>query len=212
LSATGCIDALTSSGFLEGWGHDPERLGQALEIAVLFRKREVGRGLANRFRWDLADLACGIGWCAFRLRVDGMISALRRGPLVLIDVERNAEIVRTVGIPVVEDSQADLLTLIDVAQTDPTVIRHVDQLRGCGLLFERYVACNGAEAFVRAAYVYILGRPADASGLENYIALLTSGELAPYGLLQALHDSDEFQFSPRLLSAPTEPGFVFAMP
>jgi hypothetical protein len=187
LSATGCIDALTSSGFLEGWGHDPERLGQALEIAVLFRKREVGRGLANRFRWDLADLACGIGWCAFRLRVDGMISALRRGPLVLIDVERNAEIVRT-------------------------VIRHVDQLRGCGLLFERYVACNGAEAFVRAAYVYILGRPADASGLENYIALLTSGELAPYGLLQALHDSDEFQFSPRLLSAPTEPGFVFAMP
>ena len=116
MTAAGHVDALTSSGYLEGWAHDPERPGHALEIAVLVQDREVGRGLANRFRWDLADVGCGIGWCAFRLRVDGAVSALRRGPVVVMDVIRKAEIYRTGQLPVIEDSE---IYPIDIGRSNP---------------------------------------------------------------------------------------------
>lgn len=112
----------------------------------------------------------------------------------------------------IEDSETGPASLAAVTETDPTVLRSVDQLRGCGALFERYVAANGADAFVRAAFVYMLGRPVDAGGLATYTALLAGGELSPYGVLTALHGSDEFRAAPRLLCAPTEPGFVFAAP
>jgi hypothetical protein len=168
--------------------------------------------LANRFRWDLADVGCGIGWCAFRLRVDGAVSALRRGPVVVMDVAGKVEICRTSQLSVIEDSEIYPSTVAEVTRTDPTVVLSVDQLRGCGALFDRYLALNGVEAFVRAAYVYIFGRPADSSGLATYVGLLASGELSAYALLNALRDSDEFRAMPRLLGAPTEPGFVFAVP
>ncbi len=212
MSATGHMDALTSSGYLEGWAYDPERPGQVLQVAVVVQNREVGRGLANCFRWDLADSGYGNGWCAFRLRLDGVVSALRRGPLVLIDVVEKTEICRTGALPVIECSEAYPSTVAEVIESDPTVVHAVDQLYGCDALFERYLASNGAEAFVRAAYVYILGRPADFGGLANYVARLASGEFSTYGVLNALYESDEFRTSPRLLVAPTEPGFVFAVP
>ena len=205
------VDALTSTGYLEGWAHDAARPGYALEVAALVQGREVGRGLANRFRWDLADAGCGIGWCAFRLRVDGAVSALRRGPLILMDVVRNSELCRTNSIQVIEDSEAYPSEITDVTGTDPTIIHSIHQLRGCGPLFDQYLTYHGPEAFVRAAYVYILGRPADVSGLETYAALLKGGELHAHGVLSALHDSDEYRAAPRLLGAPTEPGFVFAI-
>jgi hypothetical protein len=107
--------------FLEGWAHDPQHPGRALTVAISFKKPEIGRGLANRFRWDLADVSCGTGWCAFRLWIDGMINALRRGPLILIDVAQNIEISRLAQIPLAEDSEGDLLTVADVIETDPTV-------------------------------------------------------------------------------------------
>jgi hypothetical protein len=210
MPATGQLDALTSSGYLEGWAHDPARPGQPLQVAVLAQDREVARGLANRFRWDLAYAGCGIGWCAFHLRLDGAVSTLRRGPLILTDVAGQAELCRTSQLPVLEHCDACPATLADVIETDPTILHAVDQLRGCGVLFDRYLTLHGAPAFVRAAYVYILGRPADSGGLAHYVARLAGGEVSAYGVLAALHASDEFAASPRLLAAPTEPGFVFA--
>ena len=212
MSATGHVDALTSSGYLEGWAHDPARPGRALELAVLVHDREVGRGLANRFRWDLADAGCGIGWCAFRIRITCALSTVRRGPLCLADADGKAELCRIAHVPVIEDGDANPATVDAVIRSDPTVVHAVDQLRGCGPLFDRFLASQGAEAFVRAAYVYILGRPSDSGGLAHYAARLGAGELSAYAVLHALHDSDEFRAAPRLLGAPTEPGFVFALP
>lgn len=212
VSAMGHVDALTTSGFLEGWAHAPEQPGQPLEVVVQFSGEEVGRGIANGFRWDLADIACGIGWCAFRLRIDGLITTISRGPLILIDGVQGTEICTAAKIPVLEDGEPHLSTIGAVIEADPTVIRSVDQLRGCGVVFDRYLKQFGIEGFVRAAYVYILGRPADAPGLANYSALLKSGSLTPYGLLDVLRDSDEFCATPRTLGAPTEPGFIFAVP
>ncbi len=211
MSLLGHMDALTSTGYLEGWAHDPERPGQPLQLAALAPQGEIGRGLASFYRWDRADAGCGIGWCAFRLRVEGAVTALRRGLLVLTEAETGTEICRTGQIAMVEDAPAYPSTLAEVARADPTVVHSIDQLRGCGVLFERYLAVHGTDAFVRAAFVYILGRPADGGGLATYAGLLAGGGMSAYGLLKTLYKSDEFAVAPRLLGAPTEPGFVFAV-
>jgi hypothetical protein len=89
------------------------------------------------------------------------------------------------------------------------VVRSIEQLRGCGQAFANFIATEGVAEFVRAAYVYILGRRADETGMALYTGLLQDGSLQPYELLRALHDSEEFRSAPRLLIAPPEPGFVF---
>ena len=63
--------------------------------------------------------------------------------------------------------------------------------------------------FIRAAYIYTLGRPVDPDGLDAYGRMIEDRELTPFGLLQALCEGDEFRAVPRLLIAPTEPGFIF---
>jgi uncharacterized protein YceK len=109
----------------------------------------------------------------------------------------------------VEDHEPGVSVLEEVIASDPTLVRSIAQLSGCNTVFADFVAAQGVQAFVRAAYVYILGRPADASGLATYSALLQDGLLPPYELLKALHESEEFRSMPRLLIAPSEPGFVF---
>jgi hypothetical protein len=98
----------------------------------------------------------------------------------------------------------------DIARTDPTLVDSIEKLRGCGSIFAALIERAGLEVFVRAAYVYVLGRPADPSGIVTYVRMLGSGELAPFDFLSALCDSDEFRAVPRVLIAPTEPGFIFA--
>jgi hypothetical protein len=68
---------------------------------------------------------------------------------------------------------------------------------------------RGVEAFVRAAYAYVLGRPADASGLASYGELLRKSTLTPLQLLTTLTDCDEFRSRPRLLAAPITTAFPF---
>lgn len=210
MGAIGHVDALTSCGYLEGWAHDADRPGEALQVGVLMNGREIGRGLANRYRWDLADIGYGVGWCAFRLRVDGEVSALRCGPLLLIDIADGVEIFRSGEVAVIEDGETGLASMDEVTRADPTVLQSIDQLRGCGALFDRYLARNGAEAFVRAAYVYVRARPADPGGLASYVAQLAEERMTPYGVLLSLHEDAELHSIAHQRVAPTEPGFAFA--
>jgi hypothetical protein len=68
----------------------------------------------------------------------------------------------------------------------------------------REKSLNEAERFVREAYLAILKRPADDSGLKAYVGALLSGRLDRKDLMQTLIDSDEkrrsmiaeFQHSP----------------
>jgi hypothetical protein len=97
----------------------------------------------------------------------------------------------------------------EVVRADPTLVDSVEQLRGCGDIFSSLIESAGMEVFIRAAYIYALGRPADPSGLKTYSRMIAEAELTPFGLLQALCDSDEFRAVARILIAPTEPGFIF---
>jgi hypothetical protein len=71
------------------------------------------------------------------------------------------------------------------------------------------IKARGVEAFIRAAYVYVLGRPADPSGMAAYAGMIARGELTPFGMVKALSESEEFRAAPRLLAAPMERGFIF---
>ena len=205
----GCIDAVTSCGYVEGWAFDSTAPLRPLHVSVLAGAREVARGVANRYRWDLAEAGCGSGWCGFRLRLSGPVSRLRRQGLSLRDLTHGGEIHHAADLPLEEDHEPGLAALGDVIAADPTLVHAIEQLSGCGAAFSDFIAARGADEFVRAAYVYVFGRGVDAAGLAAYAAMLQDGSLLPYELLQILYDSDEFRSVPRHLLAPPEPGFVF---
>jgi hypothetical protein len=207
---TGYIDAVTSSGFVEGWAYDSEAPTQPLTVSVQDREgAEVAWGLAHRYREDLVAAHCGIGWCAFQLRVAGSVSRLRKSSVVLLDHASRSEIHRVEPAPYAETGEALLADIADLAHSDPTVINHIEQLRGCEELFGQFIRRQGVDVFVRSAYVYVLGRPVDAAGRARYGRLLRTGGMTPYNLLRTLYDSDEFRSRSRLLHAPNTPAFPF---
>jgi hypothetical protein len=62
---------------------------------------------------------------------------------------------------------------------------------------------------VRTAYVYVLGRPADAAGSDAYGNLIRKSFITPQSMIRALAASAEFQAAPRNLIAPNAAGFPF---
>jgi len=207
----GHLDALSTRGFAEGWAYDdaaPDRI-----LSVVLRDaagEELGAGFANLYRGDLAEVGFRHGWCAFRLRLSRTPDALRGARLSLHEAESGAELAATDAwrLRIAEDGPA---TTVDaVVAADPTVIRSIQHLAGCAGLFAAFVARHGVTEYVRSAYGYVLGRPADAAGQVSYERLLRLGAVTPFGLLVMLADSEEFRREPRLLASPADPGFVFA--
>jgi hypothetical protein len=108
-----------------------------------------------------------------------------------------------------EDLDMPCATVKEAVASDPTVLTSLNQLRGCQTLMGQFVTRRGVGEFVRAAYVYVLGRPVDAPALASYGRMLRTGAITPFGLLTVLADSDEFRSRPRLMASPNSPGFVF---
>lgn len=207
----GHIDALTAGGFAEGWAYN-----QAAEDAVVAVRvvapdgAELGRGLANLYRGDLSEIGYRQGWCAFRLCLSRTPEQLRGARLALRDVATDSEIcatdawrLRNVADPACDSVEA-------VIQQDPTVLRSILHLQGGAEAIARFVARHGVADFIRTAYAYVLGRPADAAGLAGYERMLRIGALTPFGLLLHLAESNEFRERPRLLASPADPGYIFA--
>jgi hypothetical protein len=62
----GHLDAVTSGGFAEGWAFDSDSPQVVVTVALRAADgTELGRGLANLHRADMADLGFRFGWCAF---------------------------------------------------------------------------------------------------------------------------------------------------
>jgi hypothetical protein len=206
----GYLDNLTSSGYLEGWAFDPANPLKALRVAVLADGFEIARGVAHRFRKDLMESGCGTGWCAFRLMVEGSVEHLPRITLKLVERDSGGELHVNRSISCVVDAERAVDTLEVLCACDPTTLDGVWQLRGCERLIMAYIRKNGVEQFVRLAYTYVLGRPADDGGALQYGKLLRQGRLTPVGVLEALADNDEYRSQPRRLVAPNALGFPFA--
>lgn len=205
----GHLDRISRSNVISGWAFDSELCPQPLSISI-FREdgTRLGSGLANLFRQDLSDQAFGMGWCAFELRCEPSIPH-RKGPSLLLVANATHEVIGSAKrLPLVDDAPA-LSSIEDAIACDPFALKSIDQLMGCDPLFNRFVARKGFSAFVRTAYLYVLGRPVDSSGLSHYSRLLKRSSISPFGLIQALADSDEFRSRQRAMSAPPAPDFPF---
>lgn len=205
----GNLDAVTSSDHVLGWAYDTDEPLQPLHVCIVTDEgMEVAHGLAHEFREDLARAGCAGGWCSFRLRsiVSG---SLPWQDLSVIDARSRNRITRRSRLPYVTSEETHHQSIDELLACDPTVIRSLDQLGGLNEVFVSFCDKFGVEAYVRAAYIYLLGRPADAAGLKGYRRHLQAGNGTPYELLRAIADSAEYRSRPRRLCAPTAAGFPF---
>jgi len=207
----GHLDSITSLSFIEGWAFDTDKPATALEVSVLWDGVEVAWGLAHRFREDLMLAGLALGWCAFRLRLEIPIEQAQTGSLRLLERSSSTELFVTKGLPYIPDAETALDTIEAVKAADPTVIRELSQLRQCDALLTEFIRVQGMDAFLNAAYAYILGRPADDAGRNNYSRAIRTAALSPVRVLQALGDSQEFRESGRMLAAPNTPAFPFCV-
>jgi hypothetical protein len=208
----GHIDALTTVDFVEGWACDTDGGRPGLHVEVVASEDgPVAEGFANLFRADLAEAAIGFGWCAFRLRLRLYYKGLVRQALTLRDAATGAVLHATENCRVREDLDLPCATVQEAIASDPTVLTALNQLRGCQALLAQFVTRRGVGEFVRAAYVYVLGRPVEPAALAAYGRMLRTGAITPFGLLTVLADSDEFRSRPRLMASPNSTGFVFRL-
>jgi len=206
----GHLDNVTSSGYIEGWACDTADPSVALEVGVSLNDTEVARGLAHRFREDLMNADYGLGWCAFRLRLDVSPVEIQSGP-VSLRRRASGDTLFTAGkIAVIDDGESPTDSLERISRSDPTIIQGIWQLRKCEQLMMQYIRRHGVDAFLDAAYAYVLGRAADPSGREQYSRCIRQASLTPVGLLETLEDSDEYRSGFRRLAAPNSPGFPFS--
>ncbi len=203
------LDSVTTTRFFEGWAFDPDHPCNPIDIAVLRDGVELAAGLAHRYREDLAEAACGTGWCAFRLRFDGSPKQVSKGTITLIERGSGTELFRTGEVRVIDDSEIAIASFDDLLESDPTSITEIEQLRGCGPVFASFIERHGIPVFLRALYVYLFSRPADIEGIALYDRCLRQGTLTPLGVVDALSKSEEFRGRLRLVKAPWVAGFPF---
>lgn len=205
----GHIDAVTTLGYLEGWAYDTDDPVKPVEVAVFSRANEIAWGLAHRFRTDLMTAGYGVGWCAFRLRLSGLIADVRDKPLRLLERQSGAQIAIVSELSLIEDGEPPNPDGNGIATFDPTMIEGTWQLQQCEELFMRFISTHGLETFLSVAYAYMLGRPVDAHGLMEYSQAIRKQMLTPWGVLQALEKSDEFRDRGRAVAAPNSDHFPF---
>jgi hypothetical protein len=206
----GFIDAITSAGWVEGWAYDEHKPLEPLLVAVVNDNDEqVATGLANLYRKDLADANHGFGWCHFRLCVNRNVDELRRSLLKLVALDPAATICAVEHATYSEVGERVIDNVPELIRNDPTVIGSLDEIESLEEIFENFIRARGVDPFVRAAYVYVLGRSIDESGLLLYSRLIRQRRMSPFAMLRTLADSPEFGSKPRRLVAPNQPGFPF---
>ena len=207
----GYLDVVTSSGHIEGWAYDCEDVFGAVRVRITADDgSEIGVGSAHRFREDLAEAGHAGGWCAFRIRLV-VSTGVRTFGLVVTDPKGHEIVLQRRAVPYAVREDSPICSLSGLLESDPTVITSLEQLRGCNLSFEQFIEAKGSESFVRAVYVYLLGRPADAAGLNAYETHLRARRVSPFELLLTVADSEEYRSRPRFHWAPTAPAFPFRL-
>jgi hypothetical protein len=206
----GGLDGVCHGGYVEGWAYDVRRQLHPLPVIVIDdRRREVARGLAGGYRKDLAYEGHAAGWCGLRLRLHDDPAKLAWKRMSLVFAKNREQIFRSESIPYLVTDPGRVEGIAGLVAQDPTVIQSLDQLRACDEVFNEYIRARGLQAFVRAAYRYLLSRPADANGLSSSMKHLHDGALSPFGLIQTIADSEEYRSRPRQHCAPIMPAFPF---
>jgi hypothetical protein len=145
----------------------------------------------------------------FKLRTEYSVSQLRIMPLRLVERHSTSFIHGVERVPYLEGSERIIDTPQNLQRHDPTMIDSVEQLSGCQTIFDDFIKARGVDAFVRTAYVYVLGRPANQEETALYGQLLRQALLSSYIMIRTLAESTEFRSKTRFLVAPNMMGFPF---
>ena len=150
----------------------------------------------------------GTGWCGFLLATSAAPEELCHSTLYVVE-RSGAVILKSEKPPLREEDTNELRAVEQVINTDPTMVWSVQQLRGCDRIFAEFIRRRGVDAFVRTAYTYVLGRPADEEGLNLYANRIRRGLHQPFDLLEVLAQSPEYTERRPAMIAPTRPSFPF---
>jgi len=206
---TGHLDTLLTSGHIEGWALDREQPGALVEITTLFEGTLIARGVACRYRRDLADAGLGWGWNAFRLSLQSWPALSPAKPI--LDLMTGSQRLWRGPVAWRDDVKHQYTTVQQLIAQDPTQVRNPQLLEGMREHLTKVRGTLGDDGFIRRCYLAIFGRQADLSGLAEYKMQLQTGELQAYDVVAAMMRGAEFLAGNRGVQPPTLASFPFAL-
>jgi hypothetical protein len=132
-------------------------------------------------------------------------------PLALTAQETGEVLQSPRSLGFLEDNDASISSVAALIEQDPTSLGPIERLGGCTETVACFVKQYGAEAFVQAAYVYILGHPGDKDGAAAYTNLIRQSLIEPLELLKILSNSELYRARRHMLSAPGTSAFPFQL-
>lgn len=205
----GELDYSSAEDSFVGWAR-ATLPGPPSEVTILRNGQPIATAVADLYRLDLIALGVGHGHFGFRVLRGRDCPAgkarftltERRSGLVFdgaVDVALRPGRYRNDRVLKVEDLLTPRRTW-----TEPEVVANLDCLEP-----EAQWRRLGSRGFVEAAFLFVLGRPADDGGRARYVTALDTRELTPYDILKTLFGSQERARSGPILVSPLDAKYPF---
>ncbi len=192
-----------------GWAR-PRDPGPPCEVTILRDGQPIATAVADIYRPELIQLGIGHGHYGFRILRSVQCPA-GKARFSLVERRSGAGFDGAVGIALqVSRYRRDkVLTVEDLLTprttwTEAEVVAHLE-----GLEPEAAWKRMGSRRFVEAAFMFVLGRPADDGGRARYTTALETTELTPYDILKTLFGSQERARSGPPLMSPLDAKYPF---
>jgi hypothetical protein len=192
-----------------GWAR-PRDPGPPCEVTILRDGQPIATAVADIYRPELMQLGIGHGHYGFRiLRSVQCPAGKARFSLVERRSGAGFDGAVDIALQVARYKRDKVLTVEDLLTprttwTEAEVVAHLE-----GLEPEQTWKRMGSRRFVEAAFLFVLGRPADDGGRARYTTALETAELTPYDILKTLFGSQERATSGPPLMSPLDAKYPF---
>lgn len=192
-----------------GWAR-PREPGPACEVTILREGQPIATAVADIYRPDIVQLGIGHGHFGFRILRSTQCPA---GKAHFSLVERRSgggfEGAVDITLQIARYRRDKVLTVEDLLTprttwTEAEVVGNLDCLEP-----EATWKRMGSRRFVEAAFLFVLGRPADDGGRARYTSALDTAELTAYDVLKTLFGSSERARSGPPLLSPLDAKYPF---
>lgn len=192
-----------------GWAR-PLQPGPACEITILREGQPIATAVADIYRQDIMQQGIGHGHFGFRILRSAQCQA---GKARFSLVERRSgtgfDGATDITLQVARYRRDKVLTVEDLLTprttwTEAEVVADLQCLEP-----EATWRRMGSRRFVEAAFLFVLGRPADDGGRTRYVTALETAELTAYDILRTLFGSQERARSGPPLISPLDAKYPF---
>jgi hypothetical protein len=205
----GELHYLSSDDCFVGWAR-PQQPGPACEIMILRDGEPISTAVADIYRPDIMQIGIGHGHFGFRILRSSQCPA---GKARFNLVERRSGVAfegaASIALQVARYRRDKLLTVEDLLTprttwTEAEIVANLECLEP-----EATWRRMGSRRFVEAAFLFVLGRPADDGGRNRYVSALDTSELTAYDILKTLFGSQERASSGPPLLSPLDAKYPF---